>query len=197
MANYESFQHIFLIAMPQLQDPVFGQAVVYLWEYNAEGAKGIVINKPTNSSVGDLLRHLEISVHDARIEQHPMLFGGPVSPEQGFLVKRQREVDWQTGEKVLKITVSSAREDLATLAEGVLLEDTLVALGHASWDAGQLDKEIKNNDWLIAPFNEETLFTAAAENPSLTDVDLSNVWQGAVANLGINLNDLSLEAGHA
>jgi putative transcriptional regulator len=194
MSNYESLQHIFLIAMPQLQDPVFNQAVVYLWEYNEEGAKGIIINKPTNSSVGDLLRHLQVTVHDSRVDQHPMLFGGPVASEQGFLIRRQRELDWKTAEKVLKITVSSAREDLVPLAEGAHLEDTLVALGCTSWEPKQLDEEIKKNAWLIAPFNEETLFAAAGDAAS---ANLADVWHGAVVNLGINPSDLSLEAGHA
>src|SRR5476651_2185808 len=119
--NYDSLQHVFLIAMPHLQDPCFCQSVVYLWEYSAEGAKGVIINKPVKANLGDLLRHLEIPVHDLRVEKHPMLLGGPVASEQGFLIQRKRELDGETGKGALQITVSSAREDLTPLAGGEAL----------------------------------------------------------------------------
>lgn len=196
MHNYESFQHVFLIAMPQLRDPCFNQAVVYLWEYNAEGAKGVIINKPVRASLGDLLRHLQIPVADERVEKYPMLLGGPVASEQGFLVQRKRELDWESGKSELQITVTSSRDDLLPLAEGEALGDTLVALGYASWMPGQLDLELKNNDWLVAPFNETTLFSALSDDISF-ETSSAIAWHGAVAKLGIDPHSLFLEAGHA
>ncbi len=196
MYNYESLQHVFLIAMPHLQDPCFSQSVVYLWEYNAEGAKGVIINKPVKANLGDLLRHLDIPVQDPRVEKHPMLLGGPVASEQGFLIQRKREFDDETGGIGLQITVSSARADLTPLAEGGALTDTLVALGYVRWEPMQLDEELKNNDWLVAPFNEKTLFSVLGEDDA-GGATTTGAWHGAVAKLGIDVNYLSSDVGHA
>lgn len=196
MQNYQSLQHVFLIAMPQLQDPCFSQSVVYLWECGEQGAKGVIINKPVKARLGDLLRHLQIPIQDTKAEQHPMLLGGPVASEQGFLIQRKRDMNWQTGETDLQITVSSSRDDLVPLAEGEALADTLVALGYASWEPGQLEQELKNNDWLVAPFREETLF-ALVEDASGGVASTALAWYCAAATLGVDLNCMSLDAGHA
>jgi len=196
MPNYNSLQHVFLIAMPQLKDPVFSQSVVYLWEYNAEGAKGVIVNKPIKSHLGDLLRHLDIPIQDKRADTHPMLQGGPVASDQGFLVQRKRDVDFETGKIELRIAICSSKDDLLPLAEGEGLSDTLVTIGYSQWEPGQLDAELKNNDWLVAPFNESTLFSIL-EEPTANETRAAYGWRGAAATMGINLNNLSLEAGHA
>lgn len=198
MPNYNSLQQIFLIAMPQLQeDSVFKQSVIYLWEYNAEGAKGVIINKPMKPLLGDLLRHLSIPVQDQRAEIHPMLLGGPVSSDQGFLVQRKYDVNMETGKSELRITIRSCKEDLLPLADGKGLNDTLVTIGHAQWEPGQLDEELKRNDWLVMPFSEATLFSALSQQTSIEFTSGAYAWRCAAATLGINLNHLCLEAGHA
>jgi putative transcriptional regulator len=195
MPNYDSLQHIFLIAMPQIKDRFFAQAVVYLWEYNEKGAKGLIINKFMKPLLGDLLRHLEIPVQDQRAEIHPMLMGGPVASDQGFLLQRKHDINLKTGKTELRITIGSSKEDLQSLADGTKLEDTLVAIGFANWESGQLDEELKNNDWLVAPFNEETLFSAISGQ--LISENTLATWHHAAATLGVNVSDLSLDAGHA
>lgn len=198
MPNYEPLQQVFLIAMPSLKDPVFRQSVVYLWEYSAAGAKGVIINKPIKPHLGNLLRELQIPIHNDQAETHPMLLGGPVSSDRGFLVQRQHNVDCETGETGLRIMVTacSSKEDLIPLAEGQGLNDTLVALGCANWEPGQLDQELKNNDWLVAPFNETTLFSILSEQMA-SEASAIYAWRDAAATMGINLSNLSLEAGHA
>jgi putative transcriptional regulator len=196
MPNYTSLEHIFLIAMPQLKDPFFRQSVVYLWEYNEYGAKGIIVNKPLKTQLGDLLRYLEIPIKDKRAETHPIAWGGPVDPKKGFLVQRTRGIDFETGKAELDITICYTRDDLLPLAEGTGLSDTLAVIGYSQWEAGQLDKELKNNDWLVAPFNESTLFSML-EDQTVSETNMVSGWREAVATMGINLNNLSLEAGHA
>lgn len=196
MPNYDSLQHIFLIAMPQLKDTFFSQSVVYLWEYNEKGARGVIINKPLKAKLGDLLRHLVIPIHNERAEVHPMLLGGPVSSDQGFLIQRRYDVDLETGKVQPHITICSSRDDLLPLAEGEKLSNTLVAVGCAKWEPGQLDKELANNDWLVAPFNEATLFSVL-EDESPNETYATSGWRGAVATMGFNLNNLSLQAGRA
>lgn len=193
MANYQSLQHVFLIAMPQLDDPLFAQSVVYLWEYNEQGAAGIVINKPLDMDLGQLLEQLDIETKDPRVGQYPVLRGGPVLPGQGFIIRR-RETKDLNAESLVEITVSSAKQDLMELADGDGLQDAVVALGCAEWASGQLDRELKNNDWLIAPFSEATLF----EGPPIENALMSvSKWHAAAARAGIDLSRLSTDVGHA
>ena len=193
MVNYQSLQHVFLIAMPQLEDPFFTQSVVYLWEYNEQGAAGIVINKPLDMDLRQLLEQLDISSQDPRLEKRPVLRGGPVLPGQGFIIRRRASQD-ANAEATLEITVSSAKQDLVELSYGYGLDDSLVALGCAEWTPGQLDKELANNDWLIAPFSEATLF----EDPQVDSSRMAIVkWHTAAARAGIDLTRLSSDVGHA
>lgn len=193
MVNYQSLQHVFLIAMPQLDDPFFAQSVVYLWEYNEQGAAGIVINKPLDMDLGQLLEQLDIPPQDPRLEKRQVLRGGPVLPGQGFIIRRRATQD-VNAEPLLEITVSSAKQDLEELAHGIGLTDSLIALGCAEWVAGQLDKELANNDWLVAPFSEATLF----EDPMVDNTMMGVVkWHAAAARAGIDLTRLSTDVGHA
>lgn len=197
MSNYQSLQHVFLIAMPQLKDPFFSQAVVYLWEYNEQGATGIVINKPMNLLLGELLEQLDVAATDPRVINYPVLRGGPVAQGQGFIIRRKetRDFDPSSTTPLVEITVSSAKQDLMDLAHGDGLGDSIVALGCSGWAAGQLDKELANNDWLIAPFNESTLFGDSSDNiGQLLTIDK---WYTAAASAGIDLSRLSTDVGHA
>lgn len=193
MVNYQSLQHVFLIAMPQLDDPFFAQSVVYLWEYNEQGAAGIVINKPLEMDLGQLLEQLDISPQDPRLEKRPVLRGGPVLPGQGFIIRRRATED-ANAEALLEITVSSAKQDLMELAHGQGLEDSLVALGCAEWTPGQLDKELADNDWLVVPFSEATLFEDLQVDSSMLG---AVKWRAAAARAGIDLSRLSTDVGHA
>lgn len=195
MLDYQSLQHIFLIAMPSMDDPFFSQSVVYLWEYNEKGAAGIVINKPTNMNLGQLLEQLDIGTENSRAIHFPVLQGGPVLPGQGFIIRRWESKD-SNDEAIVEITVSSAKEDLIDLAEGKGLEDSLVALGCAEWQPGQLDQELIRNDWLIAPFKESTLFGDQKELMNGEMVPALK-WYSAAASAGIDLKRLSTYVGHS
>jgi putative transcriptional regulator len=195
MLNYQSLQHIFLIAMPSMDDPFFSQAVVYLWEFNEKGAAGIVINKPMNLNLGQLLEQIEIDTQNSRATNFPVLQGGPVLPDQGFIIRRWESKDIHD-ESIVEITVSSSKEDLIDLAEGKGLDDSLVALGCAEWQPGQLDQELAKNDWLIAPFKESTLFGDLKELMSGEMVPALK-WYSAAASAGIDLKRLSTYVGHS
>lgn len=198
MYNYNALQHVFLIAMPKLiDDPYFTQSVVYLWEYNEEGATGIIINKPLDSNLGELLRQLQIEVNDPQIEDYPVFRGGPIAADRGFIIRRRHKIDEQSGNSMVEITVSSSKEDLVDLANGKGLGDIIVALGCAGWGAGQLDQELANNDWLIVPFSEFTLFGLQSEDETDGGNDSVITWHNAAARAGIDLSRLSSDVGHA
>ncbi len=186
MKNYKSLQNLLLIAMPSLGDPNFFHSVVYLCECNEQNAMGIIVNKPRNINLGNVLEHLKIPIHDKRVYHYPVLEGGPVSEEQGFIVSREhRKTD--AGEQITEISVSASKDDLTALANGEGLDDAFVALGHAGWGAGQLEEELANNMWLVCPLNELILF----------EVPLEQRWQRAAALIGVDMNRLSPDVGHA
>jgi putative transcriptional regulator len=196
MKKYKSLEHTFLIAMPHINDDYFSHSVVYLAEYSAHGAKGIIINKPLKNNLGDLMRHLKIPVRSKKASNHPLLMGGPVASDQAFLLQRKYDVDFKTGAIRLQIEIFSTKDDLEPLAHGKRLKDTLVTVGYAKWEAGQLDEELKNNDWLVAPFDPEILFSVLYKDAN--DVSIATeTWYDAAAHIGINLDNLSFEAGNA
>jgi putative transcriptional regulator len=197
MPNYDSLQHIFLIAMPQLSDSFFFQSVVYLWEYNEQGASGVIVNKPLDFRLGEVLGQLAIPSTDPRAITYPVLRGGPVAMDQGFIIRRRHHKPKKQGKPMVEITVSSSKQDLIDMASGEGLGDCLVTLGCAGWEPGQLDRELVNNDWLVAPFNEDILFGILSQDTEGGEGVVNSKWFDAAANVGVDLSRLSTEVGHA
>ena len=75
-----------LIAMPGMADPNFSSTVTLICEHNDEGALGIVINRPLNLKLGGLFEQLQLDNPDSAALDHPVLMGGPVGPERGFVL---------------------------------------------------------------------------------------------------------------
>jgi putative transcriptional regulator len=177
----------FLIAMPALADPNFFQTVTYMSEHNAEGALGIVINRPLSLTLGDLLEHLQIPINRPEITAMPVYAGGPVQPEQGFVVHTPVG-QWGATLKVTEtIGITTSRDILQALADGLGPDQVLVALGYAGWGPGQLEREMVQNAWLSGPADDTILFHTPSEER----------WAAAAALLGVDLSLLSGEAGHA
>jgi putative transcriptional regulator len=179
MNTIASIEHQLLLAMPSLNDPMFFQAVVYLCEYNPMGSMGIMINKPTDITLGEILRHLQIKVTDEKVDNYKVVRGGPLGKDQGFIIRRKQDSS--------EISLSSSKQDLSALAHGQGLDDTLVSLGYAAWNAGQLEQEIASNDWLVVPMDAKILF----------DVPFKLRWRQAAALIGVDFDKLSGDVGHA
>ncbi|MCP5424975.1 MAG: YqgE/AlgH family protein [Gammaproteobacteria bacterium] len=176
-----------LIAMPGLMDPNFHQTVTFLSEHNADGALGIVINRPLNITLGNLLEHLGIATNSPAVAGMPVYYGGPVQPQQGFVVHTPLG-NWGSTLRVTDtVGITTSRDILEAVATGEGLEQALVALGYAGWGAGQLEREIAENSWLFGPSDQRILFDTPSEQR----------WVAAAALLGVDLNLLSGEAGHA
>jgi putative transcriptional regulator len=177
----------FLIAMPLLADPNFHQTVTYIGEHNDNGALGIVINRPLALTVGELLAHLNIPLERPDIAAMPIYAGGPVQPEQGFVVHTPLG-QWNCTLRVSdQIGITTSRDILHALAQGEGLQHALVALGYAGWGPGQLEQELVQNAWLSSPSDLDILF----------DLPSARRWAAAAALLGVDLNRLSGDAGHA
>ncbi|WP_455235308.1 YqgE/AlgH family protein [Thiogranum longum] len=187
MSSSRYLTNQFLIAMPGLEDPNFFHSVTYICEHNDNGALGLVINRPLEMQLGEIFQHINIEHADPDIRQIQVHLGGPVQQDRGFVLHEPLG-DWEATLKVTdRIGVTSSIDILQAIAINEGPERTLVALGYAGWGAGQLEQEMADNAWLSGPADPEILFrTPDAER-----------WRAAAASLGIDLDLLSGEAGHA
>ncbi len=182
-----NFTNQFLIAMPNLPDPDFRQTVTYVCAHNDKGAMGIVINRPTECALGEILAHMELNPEDKSIEQAPVYCGGPVHPDRGFVLHEPNS-RWDSSMNVSDtLEVTTSRDILHAIAEKKGPENFLVALGYAGWSAGQLETEIKENTWLSVSADLDVIFNTPCEQR----------WSSATALLGIDHKQLSTGYGHA
>jgi len=177
----------FLIAMPGLNDPNFYHTVTYICSHNEEGAMGIVINKPLDLVLGEVLEQMDISFEDGIANDTPIFDGGPVQSDRGFILHKY-DKGWDSSLKVNdQIGVATSLDILDAIANGEGPEDSFIALGYAGWSAGQLEKEIQENVWLSGP----------AESHIIFDTPVEQRWNSAASLLGINIDQLSPDVGHA
>ncbi len=177
----------FLIAMPSLRDPNFSQTVTYICAHNEDGAMGLVINRPANCALGEILDQMEMTPHDQSIEKLPVYLGGPVHTDRGFVLHEPGS-KWDSSIEVSdSLGITTSRDILHAIAESTGPDKFLVALGYAGWSAGQLEEEIKENAWLNVPANQDIIFNTPCELR----------WSSATALLGIDHNQLSTGFGTA
>ncbi len=177
----------FLIAMPSLNDPNFSRTVTLLCAHSDDGAMGLVINRPLDLTLGDVLKQMDLECDDPRVNSAPVLQGGPVQCERGFVLHRA-EGEWEATMRVSdELAVAASRDILAAVAEGRGPRDALVLLGYAGWGAGQLEQELAENAWLSGPVDTTVIFE--------TPYELR--WERAARLLGVDVDRLSGEAGHA
>ena len=182
------FLNQFLIAMPAMTDSNFAQTVTLIWEHNAEGALGIVINRPLQMRLADVFEQLKMPTAPGVSGDQPVLQGGPVQTDRGFVVHQAGGGVWEHTRQVSsRIQVTTSPDILDAMARGGGPETALVALGYAGWSAGQLENEIAQNAWLTAPCDERILF----------DTPYEQRWRAAGRLLGIDLNTISSHVGHA
>lgn len=181
-----SYKHHLLIAMPSLQGDFFAKSVVYIYEHSeGEGTIGFTVNKPLSAVLGNVLEHLNIKIKDPKTAEMPVYSGGPVGPDQGFVIHDRMSLAQNLQDK--EITISTSREILQDVARGKGPDHFIITLGYAGWEPGQLEKEIMRNDWLVAPFQKNILF----ETPIVYR------WHEAAKFMGIDLHKMSSQTGRA
>ena len=183
----DSLRNHFLLAMPSLTDAIFANSVTYLCEHNEQGAMGIVINQPLDLCVEEVLEHLNLSAA-GRLLETPVMAGGPVHMDRGFVLHRPCHHQWEATLQVTdEVWLTTSRDILVSIADNDGPEDCLVALGYAGWSAGQLEAEISDNSWLTLPADSAIIF----------DTPCHLRMSAAAAQLGVDMNLLSAQAGHA
>lgn len=179
--------HQMLIAMPGMVDDNFAGSVTLLCQHNDAGAIGITINRLSTFQLGEILAQLQIECSDEAIRERPVLEGGPVAPDRGFVLHSPMD-GYESSLAVGKdIMVTTSRDVLADIARGEGPDKYVVALGYAGWGGGQLEVELRANAWL----------SVAADTDIVFDLPLPNRFNEALGRLGIKIDRLHSEAGNA
>lgn len=186
--EFISLKNQYLVAMPLLNDFNFARAVVYVCAHSAEGAMGIVVNRPiVDISLSEVMQQMDIDVRSEIVKTVPVFLGGPIQPERGFVIHRPN-TPWQstliTGPE---LGVTSSQDILHALAKDKGPEEYIVLLGYAGWGEGQLEEEVANNYWLTTPADPSILFNTPSQDR----------WSAAAALIGVDITNISTESGHA
>ncbi len=182
-----SLNNQLLIAMPGMPDPNFNSTVTLICEHNDDGALGIVLNRPLGLQLGGLFEQLSLDEADAIVAKRPVLSGGPVARERGFVLHNPGP-DFESSMSVSDdVQLTLSRDILDSLAAGKGPDRSLVALGYAGWEPGQLEAEMLANTWINVPASPQIIF----------DIPFADRWAKAADSLGIDISRLSPHAGHA
>lgn len=176
----------FLIAMPGLGDSNFAGTVIYVCEHTPNGALGLVINRPTDLTLGSLFERIDLSLEIAPIKDSPVFYGGPVQTDRGFVLHAPIG-DYSSSLRVGELALTTSRDVLQAVANGQGPDQMMVTLGYAGWAAGQLESEIGDNAWL----------TVSADPRVIFQVPPAERYPAALALLGIDPVMLADSAGHA
>jgi putative transcriptional regulator len=180
----------FLIAMPSMQDPIFGGTVVYVCEHNENGVLGVVINKPTDMTMEVLFDRIDLEVSsaaDRHLESEPIMFGGPVQDDRGFVLHTPGAHYSSSLTVTNDVAFTTSIDVLEAVARGNGPERMMVSIGYAGWSPGQLEDELARNGWL----------TVAADPSIVFDVPIEDRYNAAMKLLGFDPLMLNSEAGHA
>lgn len=177
-----------LIAMPGMGDFRFEQSVIFLCAHSGEGAMGLIINKPVKDVVlGDVLGQLDIKVSE-KVKGSRVYIGGPVETSRGFVLhSRDFQSDLQTLNVDTDFAMTATLDVLEEIGEPTGPRQSQLMLGYAGWGAGQLEREIRENGWLMCDASPELVF----------GLDDDAKWAKALGSIGVNPLTLSSAAGRA
>lgn len=187
MPKSQAIANTLLLAMPDMDAGFFDRSLVFMLEHNSEGAMGLTLTHPSTLTLGEVLTNLDMPCQDEYIRQMPVMIGGPVHPDRGFILHRGNS-QWENTVRLapdLSLTVSL--DFLRAAGEGRIQEEFQVFLGYAGWGAGQLEDELRHNQWLFAQADHHLLF----------DLPPEARWQAGMHSLGFDPQRLSRVAGHA
>jgi len=163
-----------LIAMPTLDNTYFEKSIILLCNYNAEGAFGLIMNRPSSTKVEEILSPELNSNNEFNI---PVLIGGPVEPDSFWAIHTSDISIEETTRISPKINLSSAKNILSSLAEGQKVKSYQFGIGYSGWGPGQLDREINEESWWLGPLDESILI----------DIEYELRWEKTMESLGFDL----------
>ena len=170
MAN-ESLAPVLLVSMPQMLDPNFAKTVVLLAEYGAHGAFGLVVNRRMDEPA------TAVVTADEPLDIHPGMYlytGGPVEPTRAWILTAKKELDAEALEVMPGVYLSASPTLVRRTLESQPDQGTRMVVGYAGWGAGQLDIELAQGSWLMAPVQPDLIFETSAET----------MWETAIRRMG-------------
>ena len=177
----------FLVATPQMLDPRFARAVIYICNHDKDGAMGLVINKTKDMPLSKMLNHIGID-GEVKVADSPVLSGGPVDTNRGFVL---HSPDFKNLNNSLKLSdtlmMTSTKDVLESLVADHAPDKAVLAVGYAGWSDGQLERELQNNAWLVVDGDEALIF----------DTDMDGKWTKALSKIGVTPEMLSATGGSA
>lgn len=176
-----------LIAMPGMADPNFSTTVTLICEHNDDGALGIIINRPLDLKLSGLFEQLSVDDADPQTASSQVMSGGPVGTERGFVLHGKDQSFENTLAVSDDIQLTLSRDVIDAMATGNGPEKSLVAIGYAGWEPGQLEEEMMANSWLNVTATPELIF----------DTPIADRWDSAARLLGVDIASISPDAGHA
>lgn len=190
-ASGDCLKHHFLLAMPGIDSGLFRGSITYICEHGEAGAMGLVINQPLDLQLSEIFEHLDIDIGvnlTDGLSGYPVLAGGPVQIDHGFVLHPDGVASWDSSLRIHNdVHLTTSQDVLKAIAMGNGPRDFVIALGYAGWAAGQLESEIADNSWLTLPADADILFRTPVKQR----------FEAAAATLGIDMNLLTTQAGHA
>lgn len=152
-----------LVATPEMKDPRFAEAVIYMVKHDADGAFGLIINRPmAKGPFEDLLKGFGAEIEGAQGEVL-IHYGGPVSMQQGFVLHSDEIMIERSMKVVNGIAMTADVKMIEALARGKGPRQSLVMLGYAGWAPGQLEMELKADSWFVIPGDKSLVFGKDAD----------------------------------
>ncbi len=177
----------FLVAMPAMSDSIFERTVVLVCMHDEDGALGIVINRPTELLLEDILQELDLNPNSNPEAKLPVHFGGPCQVERG-LVLHDSSKSWASTIRVgSEFGLTMSRDILEAISEERGPQFYIPLLGFSGWESEQLETEMRNNVWLSTPADRSIIF----------DTPVHERWQRAASLVGIDIATMSTVAGNA
>lgn len=176
----------FLVSMPDLKDGIFDSALVLMCEHGESGAMGFIVNKPTEFSVQEIFEQLGLESADSLDPDVPVMTGGPVEPQRGFLLSNH-PITEDVVEVLNGLYLASSPEVLPLATNALNQGDAIFILGYSGWSEGQLESEMAANTWINVPWNSDVIF----------QIPTTDRQRAALAQLGIDPIQLAQGAGHA
>jgi len=197
-----------------LEDETFAKSVVYVCEHSERGALGLVINKPSELSMEGLFDKVDLPLHRQDLMTAPVLQGGPVHTERGFVLHDAMVIDVSAAtdtseaaqesaalmavsdkESVYASTMTipgglemtTSKDVLEALSMGAGPKRVLISLGYSAWGEGQLESELAENSWL----------TVGADMAVIFDTPIDQRYERAMKLLGLESWMLSSDVGHS
>jgi putative transcriptional regulator len=177
-----SLAPVLLVSMPQMVDPNFSRSVILLAEYGPNGAFGLVLNRQMAEPAAEVVRAepplpIRPDVH--------LFVGGPVEPTRAWVLLADKNLDGDAMEVADGVYLSASPELIRHTLSSAPDPSVRIVVGYAGWAAGQLDVELAESSWLMAPVQPDLIF----------DIPLAAMWETAIRRLGAEPSALQGSSG--